>query len=266
MDSIGHPTPEQVAFARQLRRSIPSSLYDAAHSSDGAFLLTVALVMDPAYVERQMTVVEGQLGNERSAIVRRYFDELQTLGAVYRMPLLEIAFPALKQRPAPHLEYLLDLVRRLIETDGEIDLREFCYYRMISRHLEQAISPSSDHRHNRVSKSSARAAAIDLLRIIAEQGHEADAERDAAFEAGLSVFGDWVSDSSPSAALDRTVEKLDQALDILGKINSAGRRSMIEAVTAAIAHDGRLTVTEAELLRAVCASLDCPLPPIISGA
>ena len=265
-DSIGQPTPEQVGFARQLRRSIPASLYDAAHSSDGAFLLTIALVMDPAYAERQIAVIEGQLGDERTAVVSGYFDELQSLGAVYRMPLLEIAFPALKQRPAPNLEFLLDLVRRLIETDGEIDLREYCYYRMISRHLEQAIAPSSDQRHNRVSKSAARAAAVDLLRIVADLGHEVDSERDAAFEAGLAVFGDWVRGSSPSADLDRTVEKLDQALDILEKINSAGRRSMIEAMAAAIAHDGRLTVTEAELLRAVCASLDCPLPPIISKA
>ena len=77
------------------------------------------------------------------------------------------------------------------------------------------------------------------LRIVADQGHEVDAERDAAFAAGLAVFGDWVRGSNPSPDLDRTVEKLDQALDILGKINTAGRRSMIEAVTAAIAHDGR---------------------------
>ena len=28
-------------------------------------------------------------------------------------------------------------------------------------------------------------------------------------------------------------------------------------------HDGELVLEEAELLRAICASLDCPLPPIL---
>ena len=45
IDSIGRPSPEQVGFARDLRRSIPESLLNAAYSADGAWLLTLALVM-----------------------------------------------------------------------------------------------------------------------------------------------------------------------------------------------------------------------------
>ena len=32
-----------------------------------------------------------------------------------------------------------------------------------------------------------------------------------------------------------------------------------------IAHDGRMTVSESELLRAICAVLHCPLPPLYQG-
>ena len=116
-------------------------LYAAAHSTSGAYLLTLALVIDVQYADRQISIIEGQLGESRAVLVRRYFAELQKLGASYRLPLLEIAFPELKQRPAPKLEFLLDLIRRLIEIDGHIDLREFCYYRILARHLEQAIAP-----------------------------------------------------------------------------------------------------------------------------
>ena len=38
---------------------------------------------------------------------------------------------------------------------------------------------------------------------------------------------------------------------------------MVEAVTAAISHDGRISVNEAELLRTVCGVLHCPLPPML---
>jgi len=57
-------------------------------------------------------------------------------------------------------------------------------------------------------------------------------------------------------ALDAVWEPLD-ALDPLAK------QVMVEAITAAIAHDGRLAVAEAELLRTICAVLHCPLPPML---
>jgi len=260
-DSIGQPNAEQIGFARALRRSIPPSLDDAAHSTESAWLLTVALVMDAEQAPRQFAIVESQLGPDRTARAREFFEELQSVGPAYRLPLLEIAFPALKRRPIAELEFLLDLVRRLVESDGEVDLREYCYYRIIARHLEQAIEPSGELHHNRVSKRDARDAALALLGIVADSGHADAAARDVAFEAGAAHFGDWARENPPAHAPELTVATLDHALDVLAGLNSSGRRSMIAAVSATIASDGKLTTTEAELLRAVCASLDCPLPP-----
>jgi Zn-dependent protease with chaperone function len=265
-DSIGRPTPEHLGFAQKLRRSIPAPLYKAAHSPSGAYLLTLALVIDEPFQERQLSIIEGQLGETRALQVREYFVELQKISPIYRLPLLEIAFPELKKRPASKLEFLLDLVRRLIEDDGRIDIREFCIYQIIARHLAQATAPGANAARNRVSKSAARDAAIDLLGIVADQGHNDAASRDQAFRAGMAVFGGWAKPGNAAVSAAPTVRRLEEALDILGKINSAGRRSLIEAVTRTIAHDGRMTVPEAELLRAICATLDCPLPPIISVA
>ncbi len=264
VDSVGQPTPEHVGYAGRLRRSIPAALYDAAHSPSGAYLLTLALVIDEPYADRQISIIEGQLGESRAALVREYFEELQNIGAGFRLPLLEIAFPELKQRPAPKLEFLMDLIRRLVEFDGQIDLREFCYYRILVRHLEQAINPTAQQKGNRVSKSAARQAAVDIIRIVADQGHDDPASSDAAFNEGISKFGEWAAIGREPVPAAQTVERLGEALDILGKINSAGRQSMLQAVTATITHDGEVTATEAELLRAVCASLDCPLPPLLA--
>jgi len=40
------------------------------------------------------------------------------------------------------------------------------------------------------------------------------------------------------------------------------KRAVIAAVTAAIAADGKVTIEESELLRAIAAALACPIPPI----
>jgi len=264
-ETVGQPTPAHIGYAGELRRSIPQDLYDAAHSPSGAYLLTLALIIDAPHADRQISIIEGQLGESRARLVRQYFAELQKIGASFRLPLLEIAFPELKQRPAPKLEFLLDLIRRLIEIDGQVDLREFCYYRILVRHLEQAIDPATARKGNRVSKAAARQAALDIVRIVADQGQDDPAEQDAAYRAGISVFGRWANGDQPQVAAGNTVATLDQALDILEKINSAGRQSLLQAVTATITHDGRVTATEAELFRAVCASFDCPLPPILDS-
>ena len=41
-------------------------------------------------------------------------------------------------------------------------------------------------------------------------------------------------------------------------------RALIEALVVTVAHDRQVTLGEAELLRVVCASLHCPLPPLVA--
>jgi recombinational DNA repair ATPase RecF len=60
-----------------------------------------------------------------------------------------------------------------------------------------------------------------------------------------------------------TISVLDHSLDVLLGLNSKGKESLLRAISATAGHDGKLTVTEAELIRAVCATLDYPLPPIL---
>jgi hypothetical protein len=37
---------------------------------------------------------------------------------------------------------------------------------------------------------------------------------------------------------------------------------LVKAMVRAVSHDLRMTVAESELLRAICAALHCPLPPL----
>jgi len=263
-DAVGRPRPEHVAYARRLRRDLPATLYDAAHEEEDAFLLTLALVLDQHQAERQLQIIERQLGAERAARVRRLFDEVCKAGPSYRLPLLEIAFPMLRRRPKSQLEYLLDLVRRLIETDGHIDLGEFCFYRILASHLSQAADPVADVGGNRTPRKKARAAALDVIRIVADQGNEDETAREHAYRAGIATFGKWAGQQQTRIDDAQTVTILGQRLDTLRQMNSAGRKSLLQALSNTITHDGKLTLTEAELLRVICASLDCPLPPILA--
>jgi Zn-dependent protease with chaperone function len=263
--SVGQPQKEHVDFARDLRASIPETLYEAAHSSEFAYLLAVSLILDRSgkVTERQFALIQEQLGSQRSKFVRRYFDDLNKIGPEYRLPLLEIAFPALKLRPAQELEYLVSLTTRLIEADGEIELFEFCFYRIMMSNLGRAIDPTGKRAASRSTRRELQAATIDLLRLLADYGHEVEAERIAAFAAGLKTLGPWAHDAEFTSDRKVTVAVLSASLDILLGLNSKGQDSLLRAVSATAAHDGKLSVSEAELVRAVCATLNYPLPPIL---
>lgn len=264
-DSVAQPDARQIAFAAKIRRSIPSDLYEAAHSPERAWMLTLALAIDrdASHADRQLHFVNEQVGAERGAQVRQYAGQISQIGAEYRLPLLEIAYPALKLRPEQQRQYFLELIRRLIELDGDVDLYEYCFYRILSSNFERVSDPSGRRKGNRAGKKAIRQAATDLLRTVAHHGHASPDERSAAYDAGTAEFGQWARDTEYKDAELRTVPLLDRSLDVLEKMNSAGRKSLLQALAKTVSHDGKVTILEAELLRAICASLDCPLPPIL---
>jgi Zn-dependent protease with chaperone function len=266
VDSAGHPDPAHVAFAQELRRSIPETLYDAAHSVELAFLLAIALVVDRSGTsgERQLSLLDEQLGTERSRVVRRFHDELGGMSPIYRLPLLEVAFPALKLRPQPQLEYLVKLASRLIDVDGRVDLYEYCFYRVLRTNLGHAVDPSRSPGIRRAARRDLRQAAIDLLAVLADYGHDDDAASESAFEAGKNQFGKWAANHTYGSKVQYSLPALDRSLDLLLSLNGKGRQALVRAVATVAAHDERITTAEAELIRTICASLDVPLPPMLA--
>ena len=63
-----------------------------------------------------------------------------------------------------------------------------------------------------------------------------------------------------SHAID--LEQLDSALDRLAQAAPPIKERIVAAACAVIAADKAVRLPEIELLRAVCAALDCPMPPV----
>jgi hypothetical protein len=266
--TVGRPDAQHVEYAQRLRRALPESLYAAAHSSRSAYLLAIALVLDRSghVLDRQLALAREQLGAERAALLQRYVEQLGATGPEHRLPLLELAFPALRKRPAQELAYLVDLAMRMIEVDGEVDLYEFCFHRILVSNLERAAHPAGRQRPTRARRSGLREAAVGLLGILAKYGNDDDATRRAAFAAGIGELGSWAQDHEYAPPREFTVSVLDHSFDVLGGLNSKGKESLLRAISATTAHDGKLSTTEAELIRALCATLDYPLPPLLLDA
>jgi hypothetical protein len=86
-----------VLIAGLLAAAIPRPLERAAHSGEWAPEVVCYLLMDrdPGIRERQLRMVAEALGSDSESQVRTLLGIEPTLDAELRIPLLEIAFPAL---------------------------------------------------------------------------------------------------------------------------------------------------------------------------
>ena len=102
-----------------------------------------------------------------------------------------------------------------------------------------------------------------MLGALAHIGSSQPSDAAHAFALGTQALG-WpgVDPSLPPRNLD--LRTLDRALNELDAAAPQLKRQILTACAACIGADGRVTLEEGELLRAIADSLGCPVPPLQS--
>ncbi|MGZ5601363.1 MAG: M48 family metallopeptidase [Methylobacter sp.] len=271
-ETVGLPAEEHIQLASSLRQSIPENLYQAAHSGADALPLVLALLLDGNETVRraQLELIAQQLGGTTVMAAETLQLEMQKLGTAFRLPLLQIVFPVIKNRPQEQLERLADLVRQLIEVDGVVDTFEFALSRVLKTHLTDAAHPQ--HRHGNLRLTQLPEAVGALFSVVAKQGY---AEAGAAYQKGMECLGrhepriKMLMDTGQWPGYEPHLDWItatDTALKQLDKLQMPDKQALISALVLTISHDGKVSPDEAELLRAICATLHCPLPPFVFDA
>jgi hypothetical protein len=161
--------------------------------------------------------------------------------------------------PLAERRQLLGAIDTLVRTDGTITLSEFALARLARVHLLEQIVPTTN---------APRATLLQLepdlqvvLSTLARFGSSDASAAQEAYEYGLMKA--LPGRTTPYRPLEDWVPAVDTALDRLDLLRPGDKPRLIEALATIVAHDGTLEVAEAELLRAICGSLHCPLPPFV---
>jgi len=268
---IGNPDDHHIHLAAALRESTPERLQHALRSTDECLLLGIALALHPNATSRrgQLKYLARQLGPERADVVEELFDVARQLGSRYRLPILELAFPAIKDRPDGQLDYLRTIIGNLIHADHRVEFFEYAFAKSLDVAIHKARFPGARLRVivPDYSDPNIRRAMHWTFAVLAISGHDSKAATDKAFRSGLRLVNPGLL-SSDDATPELTdgdllwVGELDAALDLLRRFSPRHKRKLIEGLTATASSDGRITVIESELLRMLCAVLDCPVPPL----
>ena len=264
MTGSGSPTPATLAYAAALLREIPGELRRAGRDPLEAEALVYALLLDPdANVRnRQLRMVLERAGlavrNRAETLVR----QLDRVEAGTRLPLLDLALPGLRSLSSSQYRSFRGAVRELIEADRRVTLFEFSLMKILERHLDAHVDnrPPGRERYGSV-----EAVAESARVVLSAMAHAGTADREEARK-GFRSGTDRLSAGGGLSLLDPErcgVDRLDDALSRLGEATPAVKKRVLEACAACAAHDGSLTSEEAELLRAVAESIDCPMPPVL---
>jgi uncharacterized tellurite resistance protein B-like protein len=248
--------------------SLPEELHDASHDTAAVSALACAVCLAPGLSgsarDRALAIVTRHLGAPAAERAGRLHALLGGLLPSAGLSLLQLAAPALRDLTHEKQDELLSALDELVHADGVVCPREFALQKIIARDLrlaahprdnQQTVSPDAASPHLSVALSAA-------ARIDAPDDTEA-----AALFARASVGFNGLHPPLAYVPAERaTLGHLDRALDQLALTPAPFRKRILAAVAAALTADNELSPAEADLLRAIGAALDCPLPPTFTAA
>lgn len=257
---VGNPGTLHVAAAQQIRQSLPESLSLAGRhpASARALFLALALEPDPDARERQQAFIARQLGNQVVTAMQGLQLDVDTLQPQQRMPVLMRAFPALRQLPRDERVKLMACLNGMLQREGRMSLPTYALRKLAQVQLRDDLDPRG--RVGKLSLSTMSRELQVLFAVLAQHGHSEQSEARQAYEVGIGLV--LPHQRAVYVAPEHWAPQLDVALTRLDRLTPQAKEQLVQALVRTIVSDRRLTVGEAELLRAVCASLHCPLPPL----
>ena len=188
---------------------------------------------------------------------------VEQLPAAARLPLIDMAVPALRAlSPGQYGAFCANL-DELCKADDRLDLFEWTLQRILRRHLDPHFMQVkyTPVRYKSLRKLTGHCAA--LLSTLAYVG---TSDTDAAAEAFGQALGKLGMPDLKILAHDQCgLRTVSEALDELECISMRLKRRLLHACAVCISADEKITVREAELFRAICDSLGCPMPPMLAG-
>ncbi|MBE0627953.1 MAG: M48 family metallopeptidase [Burkholderiales bacterium] len=232
--------------ARELTR-------DTAGSRQAMFGLVFALSGPSTPVQMDLL----RAGGEDAVRVAAIAAQLQGLGRTARLPLIALATPTLKSLASAERAAFMLLLQQLVVADRRVTLEEFVVITMLdaalSEHAGRAV-PASYRKLEQLAE--------DARLILSLVAHATDGNAATSFEHGLKELG------IPLALLEAGALNLPAVKAALARLNRLAlmqKPRLVKALVRCALAEGELCVTDAELLRAICSTLDSPLPPFFEA-
>jgi Zn-dependent protease with chaperone function len=262
---VGAPSPQHMAYAAGLVAALPEAASESAREPFGARAVIYCLLLNKETEPRNAQLARLTKHADPAVLseTRRIMKAVESTVPEGRLPLADIALSTLKILSRNQYTAFRENVEYLVGADKSIDLFEYALQRMIGRRLAplfEKTRPPSVIYHN---LKPVLPKCAELISCLAYWGADDMPAAEAAFAKAMSRLEPGKSFTlMPNEQCG--LKAFDQALDELVRASAGIKKKVVTACATCIGADGRVTVDEAELLRAVADSLDCPIPPFLA--
>ncbi len=258
---IGLLTPGRIANAQRLLDAFPDRLRQATQTAGDAQAVVYGLLLDanPAVRARQLQIMDTRAGPEARGRLEALDPALQQLGPEQRLPLLQLTLPALRELSGASLERFLDVLDELVHADQRISAFEFALQKLLVRTLGLGANPGGGVAQYHSITALAPEIGVVLSAMAGAMSRD-PALAPKAFLAGTAQLQLIQERLRFTSEADLTA--VDAALDKLAAASLPIKQLTLTAAAHVMNADGQIMIEEFELLRAIAAALDCPMPPV----
>jgi len=263
IEQVGNPKQETIAHARTLIAGLPEVIAEAVREPYGARAVIYSFVLDRAQEvrDRQLMHLQQQADPDVFALTQKLMPDMAGLDIKYRLPLIDMATPALKQLSIGQYQAFKKNLTALIEMDAKIDLLEWSLQKILFTNLDGHFFKPAQAKVRYSNVRELRQEVRVILSVMAYAGQQEQKDVEAAFQTAADAleFGELqLREKSRISVAD-----LDMAMQKLEMLNPLAMPKLLQACAASVMHDQKISAVEAELLRAIASVLGCPMPPII---
>lgn len=253
--TAGSVQDDRIQTAVSTLNKINPAIKSALNSGWSARLVVYALVSNKNNKKHQQDIAE-MLGVTELAEYRSLEDLVIMQDPSTRLPMVDLAAPALRQLSDKQKEKFVGTLLSLVKSDGIVERFEWVLVCVVKKHLFGG-------KKKQTSGSSMRGLSLEassVLGSLSYLGATTQEQAEGAFKKSIEFLG--LDETRIPKPKDCNICVLEKSLQKLCSMKFTEKERLLNACVECISHDGKTTVSEAETLRAIGDMLDCPIPII----
>lgn len=262
--NAGNITPQNVSYSKTLLAAIPRAIVNEIEDIFGASVVVYALLLDQDHNERknQLKILRRVSSDSIINHIEKTAGLLKNIDTRMRLPILDIALPALRQMSGDQYETFLSYIDILIEADNKISIYEFSFKEVITHRLGSAFNAASQKvLYKNIDMMAADI--ISLISVLAHAGNTDEEETGAAFKAAMDCLP--LKNKTGILPVNQiSFKSLHGIMSRLALASPGIKKTVFNACAYCVLYDKTVTIEEGELLRAIAYTMDIPVPPFLS--
>ncbi len=246
---------EKIEKAHNLILNIPEEIKEAAHESFGArAIIYCLLIKNDEYYQKQLKILEDKADDVVFKLVQRLHPIMISMDNSFRLSLIEMSVPSLRQLSKSQYNIFKNNVLALIESDEEVSLFEWSLAKIIFHNLDAEFNSKVVNKSEKYSLLSIKDEVDTLLSVISHNDRSHDSRK--CFE--LMVTKNNVSKFNFLEKKDIKISDLDKAMNKLERLKVLDKEKLLKMISNYIDHDTN-SFRNVELMRSIGVILDCPI-------